>query len=410
MESEVNKIDIFMDEEFKRNCLTFGETFTKEVEKQLKYWNQQKTIPSFKRDEVDPSLLKLFSDKFKTFYFLKDLDYKEPKPKPDNTDINIIWESDLKDYKEEEKNWIIDKLIPSKSICILTGKRGTLKTFIMLQMAYSIATGNSFINKYPTKKGCVIYLDKENGIGIMKKRTEMIKKGMGIENEELKIGFICFSQLKLDKFGDIAAIEKVIEEYTPKLLIVDTYRRSVRFDENDAGKVSQLFVDTLRPIVEKYNTSIVLIHHNRKSAGGNSSVPDEMDELRGSSDLANYADIILKTERKGEFLILKQLKNRNAEEEKPVKIKFEFIEEPEPAVNLTYEGEFLKQNQSEKFCEQIILWIEDNEILNFKTADIRELALKEGVKRSNLHNALITLQDRGIIETTIRGIYNVKNI
>jgi len=287
-------------------------------------------------------------------YGLKDREYESKteieKQFPDSIksdekeEINIIWEKDLKNYQQEEKEWIIDRLIPTKSVCILTGKRGTLKTFVTLAMSYAISSGESFLNEFDTQKGSVIYLDKENGIGIMKKRTAMLKEGLDIKDGDFPIGFICFSQLKIDKLGDVMSIEKIIEEHKPTLLVIDTYRRSIGFDENDAQKVSMLFVDTLRPIVEKNDVSILLIHHNRKSSG-HGEVPDEMDELRGSSDLANYADIILKLERKGDNLILKQLKNRNAEEEKPIKIRCEFSTNSPAKLKMIYEGEYLKQNK-----------------------------------------------------------------
>lgn len=327
--------------------------------------------------------------------------------KKDNLDFNIIWEDELRNYTEDEKEWIIDKLIPTKSVCILTGKRGTLKTFLTLAISYAVALGNPFLDKFDAKKGKVIYLDKENGIAIMKKRTEMLRHGMNINGEKIDIGFICFSQIKLDKLGGVAAIESVIKEHKPHLLIVDTYRRSVSFDENDAGKVSTLFVDTLRPIVEKHNTSILLIHHNRKSSG-HSEVADEMDEMRGSSDLANYADIILKTERRGKSLVLKQLKNRNAEEELPIKIKCEFSENSSSCLKLLYDGEFKKQSKSEKCCELLLLWINENDIKQFKTSDAKKIAFKKGVKESSFKYALNEMENKGVIKNVGFGLYNVE--
>ncbi len=316
--------------------------------------------------------------------------------------INIVWDKDLQNYKEEEKEWIIDKLIPSRSVCIFTGKRGTLKTFMALLMGYSIASGNDFLGHFPTRKGGVIYLDKENGIPIMKKRVRMIKKGMEIDGENLKIGFICFSQLKIDRIGDITQVEELIASENPLLLIVDTYRRGISFDENDAGKVSELFVDILRPLAEKHNVSILLIHHNRKGAGG--EVPDEMDEIRGSSDLANYADIIMKMERKQGNIILKQLKNRNAQEVPPIKIKGEFSEE---YLKMTYEGEYMKQTRSEKCAEAILIWVNKEGLKEFKTKDIKEMALEQGFKKNTLHTALLSLQSVGAIENIGFGLYKI---
>lgn len=330
---------------------------------------------------------------------------------PQVCEIQCILDKDLKNYTEEEKSWIIEKLIPTKAVCILTGKRGTMKTFVSLLMTYSIAFGNDFLH-YQTEKGKVVYLDKENGLGIMKQRTSMLKRGMSLDDTE-NVAFICFSQLKLDKLGDICAIEKVIEDYKPNLLIVDTYRRAVGYDENDAGEVSKLFVDTLRPIVEKYNMSILLIHHNRKSSksngnnGDEDSGGDEMDELRGSSDLANYADIILKIERKSErSLLLKQLKNRNAREEKPIQISCEF--DGEDSVKLKYEGEFIPKSSAQRCAELLILWFSKNRIKHFKTKEAEEIAFRSGIKERNFAYGIKELQDRGIIEKTTKGEFDVK--
>ena len=318
-------------------------------------------------------------------------------------EIKIIWDSELKDWKEEEKEWIIDKLIPSKSVCVFTGKRGTLKTFMALLMGYSVASGNDFLGQFSTRKGGVVYLDKENGIPIMKRRTAMIKKGLDLNENPLKIGFICFSQLKIDKSNDITQLEELIATENPILLIVDTYRRGISFDENDAGAVSELFVDVLRPLAERNNISILLIHHNRKGSGG--EAPDEMDEIRGSSDLANYADIILKMERKAGVIILKQLKNRNAQEIEPIKIKGEFSED---YVKMTYEGEYMKQTQAERCVEILTVWISEKGLKQFTTSEAKEIAFKRGIKDSNFKNALVVMQDAGIIENLLRGIYKVR--
>ena len=334
-------------------------------------------------------------------YGFKEIEEAEESKADD--EIDIIWDNELQNWEEEEKEWIIDKLIPSRSVCILAGKRGTLKTFIALLIGYSVASGNDFLDHFSTRKGGVIYLDKENGIPIMKKRTNMLKNGMELNGKDLRIGFICFSQLKVDKEADIEKIEKLIEKHKPLLLIIDTYRRGISFDENDAGAVSALFVDILRPLVEKHNISALLIHHNRKSAG---IVPDEMDELRGSSDLANYADIILKMERKSGNVILKQLKNRNAQEIKPVKIRVEF---GESHIKMIYEGEYQKQGPAEKCVELLTIWIAENEIKQFRTKDAKDKAFQAGIKETNFKTALILMQDTGIIENIGFGLYDVKN-
>jgi RecA-family ATPase len=413
-----------MEEILMTNITIDGEQFEKIIEKypaisreklekwvirKCNYYNKM-TQETLEKRGFEKGLKQEFNDEIKNFILFVDMDYKpldidriQEETKKEEDEIKIIWENELQTYQEENIEWIIDRLIPNRSVCVLTGKRGTLKTFLALEIAYSIASGTDFLDKFSTRKGGVIYLDKENGISIMKGRTLMIKRGLGIE-EPLKIGFICFSQLKIDKLGDIEKIESLMNKYKPNLLIVDTYRRGISFDENDAGAVSGLFVDILRPLSEKYNISILLIHHNRKGGMGESI--DEMDEIRGSSDLANYSDVILKADRKGEFLILKQLKNRNAPEEKPIKVKVDFND---ASINMKYMGEYEKATKSSKCAESIILWINENGIERFKTKDVKEIALKEGFKKNILYNALSELQDMGIIENFGIGLYDVKN-
>lgn len=326
----------------------------------------------------------------------------KPQPPKPKEEFTLVWDKDLESYEEEEKDWLIDKLIPCCSVGVWTGKRATYKTFTAMEAVYAISSGTMFVGRYPTKQGTVLYLDKENGIPIIKQRAKMIKKGRQ-EDTSYDVGFICFSTLKIDKPNDLKKIEELIIKYKPIALFIDTYRRAIGFDENDAGEVSKLFVDTLRPLVEKYKLSIVLIHHDKKNSPGEGG--DEMDMLRGSSDLANYADFILKNKRKGEGLILEQIKNRNAPEINPVTLSLET--DNETFFKIKCEGDYLPQSKDEKCAEALLLWITKNELKEFKTKEAQEIAFGIGVKRSNFFYAMKMLEDKGIIRKKSYGINEV---
>ncbi len=320
-----------------------------------------------------------------------------PKPEVERPDFQLLWEHELDDY-EEHNEWLVDRIIPAKSVGIWTGKRSTYKTFLLLDTIFCVAAGIPFLNK-PSVKGKVIYLDKENGVHTMRTRKNMVKKGLELEGN-YDVGFICFSTIKIDKFSDMKKIEGLIEEHKPKLLIVDTYRRGISFDENDAGAVSALFVDTLRPLVEKYDLSIILIHHDRKGNGKS----DEMDEIRGSSDLANYADFILKNERRGNSIIIKQLKNRNAPEIDPIQVK---IETDETSYIKFVPQEMKVLSKDEQCAEIITMWIVKKGLNDFSTGEAKEAAFLEGVKKQNFYNGLKVMVDRGILNKNEKGRYEV---
>lgn len=334
-------------------------------------------------------------------YTLKSSPILSPETK---SEFTLVWDKDLESYEEEDKDWLIDKLIPCCSVGVWTGKRATYKTFTALEAVYAISSGTLFAGRYPTKQGTVLYLDKENGIPIMKQRAKMIKTG---RNEDVlyDAGFICFSTLKIDKPSDLKKIEELIKEYKPIALFIDTYRRAIGFDENDAGEVSKLFVDTLRPLVEKYKISIVLIHHDKKSSQRDGG--DEMDMLRGSSDLANYADFILKNKRKsnGQGIILEQIKNRNAPEINPVSLSFDT--DNETYFKFVCEGDYVPQSKDEKCAEELILWITKHNLTTFKTKEAQEFAFGRGIKRSNFFYAIKTMEGRGLIRKKGKGEYEV---
>lgn len=315
-------------------------------------------------------------------------------------DFELLWENELDNYEEEDRGWIIDRLVPSCSVGVWTGKRGTFKTFLVLNAIFSIASGKPFLGRFTTRKGKVIYLDKENGIYIMRQRKNMIKQGLLIK-DAMPIGFICFSTLKIDRFNDMQELEKIIKEHQPELLVVDTYRRGISFEENDAGQVSRLFVDVLRPLVEKYKISIILIHHDRKGE----SQGDEMDMIRGSSDLANYSDFILKNERKGESIILKQLKMRSAPECNPIEIEIDTDEEN--FISFKSLGDYEQQTREQRCVELLTLWIIKNNLKEFLTGEAKEIAFKEGVKKNNFFNGLQILINNGLIQKESHGKYKI---
>lgn len=314
--------------------------------------------------------------------------------------FELIWEKDLMGYELEDKEWIIQDLIPSRSVGVWTGKRGSLKTFVVLNAVACICSEKPFLNRFATTKGKVIYLDKENGVLIMKQRVPLIKKGLNL-TEDLDLGFICFSNLKIDKMQDLGKIEELIKEHKPILLVVDTYRRGISFEENDAGAVSKLFVDQLRPLVEKYGLTILLIHHDRKGE----SQGDEMDMIRGSSDLANYADFILKNERKGEKLIIKQLKMRSAPEHKDIEVIIE--SNHDTSISFKSEKDYEVMTKEKKCAEVITMWIYKNQLTTFKVSEAKEEAFRAGVKKNNFFNGLELLENTGLIEKIERGEYKV---
>lgn len=317
-------------------------------------------------------------------------------------EIRLIWDKELKDYQEPNTSWRIDKILKSQGIIVLGGKQATYKSWIAMVLASSIAQGKPLFGKFDTSPGKVLYLDRENQFSELKKRQAMIKKGMDI-TEDLDIGFISESYIKIDNPLDLNKLAAIVKENNISVIICDVYRRLISFEENDANEVSFLFVNYLKPFCEKLGVSIILLHHEKKGDKGN----DEVDMLRGSSDLANYVDGIIQIERRGDTITLKQTKNRGAKEIAPFNLKIESDETTYFRFKYTGQPETIEV----KVGKAITDWLLKYHLKTFSFTEGLNYCVSQGYNRNNYSTALTLLANNGLIEKEEgrRGKYKITN-
>jgi len=319
------------------------------------------------------------------------------------SDFKPLSLEDLFNYNDEEySEWIIEGILQPKKIGIIAGSAGTLKSWTSLNMAFSVALGLPFVKNFPTKIGAVLFIDRENAKSELKKRCQLIKQGLEIENSsDIPIYFLSEQSIKLDSQTGISNLELFIKQKNIILIIVDTYRRAISYEENDADKVSKFFDDMIKPICERTGASFFFIHHHKKGK----SEGNEMDLIRGSSDFVNFVDCVLQVSRNGEIMTIKQTKNRGAKELQPFNLRVETDEDS--YFRFVYEGEYKPLDKVHKAVEIILLWIAKNKIEEFKTGQAQEIAKAEGIKKTNFHTALQELVNKGQIEKQAHGSYKV---
>jgi len=307
-------------------------------------------------------------------------DYRDNLNKKYNkaSDFNLKTDEELKNYKEKHIDWLVQKIIKSGSINIIGAKRASCKSWLGLNLAYCFSVGKKFLGKFDCSQGNVLYLDRENGFSELKHRSLMTKKGLNIDKSPLF--FLSETTFKLDNPFDIEELERFVVENDIKIIILDTYRRVISFKEDSADEVSRFFVDTIKPISERTGVSFIFIHHEKK---GESS-GDNMDMLRGSSDLVNYADSIIQLKRKGDTIIIEQTKQRGAKELEPFQVKIETDERN--YFNFDYIGKPLdKVTETKSF---IVRWIFETGKTEFTYTEVLKQCEENGYKQTNFKNAL----------------------
>lgn len=344
--------------------------------------------------------------------FNNKIDHLKGLNKPKESDDYMNWQpmsiSDLMSYEVGPVNWVVEGYIPEKAVVFFCGKRASYKTWSVLQMALSIASGSDFLGRFGTKKATVLYIDEENGKETLKERIEMLRAGMKLDKID-NIFFVSYESVKIEDGEWRDRLDKFLEEHGPCVVVIDSFRRVIRCDENDAREVSSIFTEIIRPMAEKYNATFILVHHLRKGMVGKH--PDDlMDELRGSSEIANYAGVIITQDKIRNVdgkLIIRQLKCRGKKELPPYKINTSFSKY-EARFSIEGEAEELV-DASESCANAIKTWIKENELYGeLRTSQIVEEMGKSGHTKPTIERALRLLKERGELVLVKRGVYRLK--
>lgn len=169
-----------------------------------------------------------------------------------------------------QMRWLVEELVPQKTVTLLSGDGGTGKSLLALQLAVAVATGSSWIGR-PVECGRVIYLTAEDDEDELHRRLDKILAPDFVDYDEL--GGLTLRSLVGESallasdegnhlaesplFGELCA--KAHDE-RPALIVIDTLADVYPGNENDRSKVVQ-FVGQLRRIALQYDCAVLLLSH-----------------------------------------------------------------------------------------------------------------------------------------------------
>jgi RecA-family ATPase len=204
--------------------------------------------------------------------------------------------------------WMVEGYVP-EGLTILAGRQKIGKTWLALDWAIAVATGDLAMGSVPCEGGNVLYIDLENGRRRIQARLKVLL-GTGGSDSELR---------RLEWTGEAPALGAAFIEdldqwrrtvASPRLVVVDVFQRikpaghpSRNAYENDYAALAPL---------QKWATdnhiAVVLLHHTRK--GG---ADDPLEALSGSNGLAACADTTVVLDKKSDHATL-YVRGRDVEE------------------------------------------------------------------------------------------------
>jgi len=231
-------------------------------------------------------------------------------------------------------SYTIDDILCEESLIYLAGTPGSFKTGFMLHLALCGATLNPMLNHFKVHyKIKTLIIDEENGLRRTKHKFDRLVRGMGLQGTEEaldNISFQCIKGFKLTK-SYVDDLEKIIEFYGFNLIVIDNVARCLIGSEQKAEDVSKI-QGLLKPLIEKYHITIVIIHHIRKQDNEQygKKRPPTLNDIRGSGDFGGQCDEMFmldtwSSDMKSHIKTfnLYQVKSKDRQEMPPIVLKVE---------------------------------------------------------------------------------------
>jgi len=226
-------------------------------------------------------------------------------------------------YKPREPNeYAIQGLIKARSLSIVYGPPGTLKSLLLVDATICVAAGKPWLSPIPgkggedgrpTKQSSVLWCDFDNGGDIMHERIEAVSRAHGLA-KDCPFNYVIMPQGWLDASDyntpSMAELRVAVQKTEASVLVIDCLSLvSGNVDENSA-EMAQV-MSTFRQLAERANIAVILIHHQRKTVGIKGRAGDT---LRGHSSIEAALDLALLIEREeeSETVTLKATKVRGA--------------------------------------------------------------------------------------------------
>ena len=189
--------------------------------------------------------------------------------------------AELLEGGEEVELWVVDDMLPTGGLSLLTAKPKAGKSTLGRCLALAIARGEPWLGRR-VATGPVLYLALEEKRSAVRSHF----KAMGATADDNVISR--FGAAPDDAMDALAA---EVESLRPSLVIVDPLFRMVAIkDGNDYAEVTRA-MEPLLTLARETGTHVLAIHHARK-AGGESG-----DDVLGSSALFGAVDSLLTLKR-----------------------------------------------------------------------------------------------------------------
>ncbi|HWQ25034.1 MAG TPA: AAA family ATPase [Gaiellaceae bacterium] len=207
--------------------------------------------------------------------------------------------------------WLVDGLIADKALTAIVGRWKTTKSYGMLDIAISIATGRPAFGRFAIPEpGPVVFVNEESGEAALWRRLDALCRGRAIRVDELR-GRLWVAANKGVKLDAKDWQTKIIEEgrLRPRLFIFDPLARMKAPGRNESAQNEISFaIEFMRRLRDETGAGVAFVHHTGHQG----------EHMRGSSDLESAWESRLSWKRDGQAAeVTIEAEHREAEPSAP---------------------------------------------------------------------------------------------
>ena len=181
-------------------------------------------------------------------------------------------------------DWLIKKTLPSKSVIFLHAPPKVGKTFIGIDWAMSIATGENWHGKEIKQPGTVLYISGEGNNNILKRFQGWLNNNdVSADDANLLLSEQAI-KLPTDQHAIIDAVINAMQDHgypDVSCIFLDTYIRTLDGDENSSVDAAK-YIAAADEIKDRFNCAVVVIHHTNRNET----------RMNGSNTLLKNADCV----------------------------------------------------------------------------------------------------------------------
>jgi hypothetical protein len=174
-----------------------------------------------------------------------------PKPK------RLTFE-DLLDSESEAMDWLVSGLLPVGETVLLCALPKVGKSKLAIDLAFSVATGESRFLGQETKQGKVLLITPD--ASKMSLKQELTKRGFRKQDSP---NLHIFPEWSIDQ---MAVLEEELENFRPDLVVIDSLKKITvgqEISENSEEFANNIIA--LNDMLKRYRATGILVHHANKS-------------------------------------------------------------------------------------------------------------------------------------------------